>query len=210
MIQHLPRIALTAAAVITLQTAAMGQPGLVNMQIPPVPDNLQAPAGNVPFLKVHAIGTQNYICLPGAAGPVWTFLGPQATLFTTVPWMQGSIHMQTGTHFLSANPGEAGTARPTWQSSFDTSAVWGKAAASSTDPQFVAPGAIPWLLVQVTGARTGPTGGSSLTRTTYIQRVNTAGGSAPSTGCGDSTIGKVALVPYATDYFFYASSAKGN
>ena len=108
------------------------------------------------------------------------------------------------THFLSANPVEAGTLRPTWQHSGDTSAAWAAAIQSSTDPNFVAPGAIPWLLLQVAGAQYGPTLGHKLTATTYIQRVNTAGGLAPAEGCSAATdVGRKALVPYMADYVFY-------
>ena len=31
---------------------------------PPVPANIQVPAGNKAFLEGHAVGTQNYICVP--------------------------------------------------------------------------------------------------------------------------------------------------
>ena len=48
---------------------------------PPVPPNLEVPAGNQAFLEGHAIGTQNYICLPSGSGFAWTLFGPQATLF---------------------------------------------------------------------------------------------------------------------------------
>src|SRR4030095_15166557 len=86
----------------------------------------------------------------------------------------------------------------------DTSAVWALATASSSDAAFVAPGAIPWLLLQVVGDQEGPTGGDRLTATTFIQRLNTLGGIAPSTGCAVATdVGKKALVPYAADYIFY-------
>jgi hypothetical protein len=37
--------------------------------------------------------------------------------------------------------------------------------------------------------------------TTYIQRVNTTGGKAPS--ADGAFIGQVARVPYTADYFFY-------
>jgi len=43
-----------------------------------------------------------------------------------------------------------------------------------------------------------------MTVTTYIQRLNTTGGSAPSTGCALSTdVGSQVLVPYTADYYFY-------
>jgi hypothetical protein len=80
--------------------------------------------------------------------------------------------------------------------------------ASSSDPEFVEPGAIPWLLLKVVGADPGPTGGKRLTRTTFIQRLNTMGGvaPAPSTRCTQSIdVGNKALVPYTADYIFYTA-----
>jgi len=159
----------------------------------PVPNNIKVPRGNQAFLEAHAVGTQNYICLPSG----WTFFGPQATLFD-------DLNEQVITHFLSSNPDERGTARATWQDSQDTSAIWAMSIESSSNPDFVAEGAIPWLLLLVVGAQDGPTGGNTLTATTFIQRVNTIGGTAPSTGCTLSTdVGKKALVPYVADYVFY-------
>src|SRR5262249_36506504 len=120
---------------------------------------------------------------------------------------QAEIRQQIATHFLSPNPSESGLPRATWQSSFDTSKVWARAIASSTDPSFVAPGAIPWLLLTVVGTGRGPTDGAFLTQTTFIQRLNTSGGIAPSTGCSQSTnVGATALVPYTADYVFYRAS----
>jgi Protein of unknown function (DUF3455) len=174
------------------------------LAVPPVPTAIQVQEGNIPYLKGHAVGTQNYVCLPSGSGFSWTFFGPQATLFVILKFFHGEIQQQITTHFLSPNPDESGTPRATWQSSFDTSAVWARAIASSTDSHFVAPGAIPWLLLQVVGAQHGPTGGALLTRTTFIHRLNTSGGVAPLTGCSESTnVGATALVPYTADYFFY-------
>ena len=169
--------------------------------VPQVPSNLEPPAGHVVYLETRAYGTQNYICMPAANGVGWRFLGPQATLFLPAD----VFHQQIATHFLSANPKEDGTPRPAWQFSSDSSLVWGRVAASSTDAAYVAPGAIPWLLVEAAGSADGPTGGSQLSRTSYIQRVNTAGGVAPAAGCSlPAHIGTLALVPYSTDYFFYS------
>jgi hypothetical protein len=164
---------------------------------PAVPGTIQVAAGQRLFLAAHAYGTQNYICLPSATGFAWTLFGPQATL----------IHNdanQVMTHFLSANPDEAGTLRATWQHSVDTSAVWARAIAMSSDAGFVAPGAIPWLLLEVVGAQSGPTGGRKLTAAKYIHRLNTIGGIAPATGCSQSSnVGSRAFIPYEADYFFY-------
>ena len=185
--------ALTVALTIAAPRAAEHD----RVSPPDVPANLQVPAGNKAFLLGQANGTQNYVCLPSATGFAWTFFGPQATLLN-------DDGQQLTTHFLSPNPAESGTPRATWQHSKDTSSVWAAAIASSIDPNYVAPGAIPWLLLQVLGAQYGPDGGHKLTATTFIQRVNTAGGIAPATGCTSATdVGKKALVPYTTDYIFY-------
>lgn len=186
-----------ALTVVTLTT--LFQPARADDLKPPsVPANIQVPAGNKLFLVGQAVGTQNYICLPADGGVKFTLFTPQATLFKE--------QKQITTHYFSPNPFEGGTIRATWQHSKDTSTVWGKVADgnSSTDPAYVAPGAIPWLLVTIVGAQEGNKGGDKLEETTYIQRVNTVGGVAPATGCASATdIGNRAYVPYTTDYLFY-------
>jgi hypothetical protein len=179
-------------------------PSAASAQSPPqVPANLQVPAGNEVFLGGRAVGTQNYICLLSAKGFAWRFLGPQATVFISV---NGDLQQQITSHYLSLNPAE-GLNRPTWQSSSDSSLVWGSVVQPSTDPNYVAPGAIPWLLLETAGVANGPTNGALMTQTTFIHRVNTAGGIAPAAGCSQaSEVGALALVPYTTDYFFYRPS----
>jgi hypothetical protein len=172
--------------------------------VPAVPANLEVPPGQTAFFQGYAVGTQNYVCLPTPSGVAWKFVAPQATLFATV---NGEIGQQLTTHFLSANPDEDGLNRPTWQHSGDTSRVWARLLESSNDPNYVEAGAIPWLLLKRAGTEAGPSGGSVLTQTTYIQRLNTSGGRAPATGCSlSSEVGALALVPYAADYFFYGPS----
>jgi hypothetical protein len=91
--------------------------------------------------------------------------------------------------------------RATWQHR-DTSTVWGQVKPGNS--AVVDPNAIAWLLVTVVGAQAGPTGGHALSATTYIQRLNTSGGLAPSTGCSSpADVGNQAFVPYTADYFFY-------
>jgi hypothetical protein len=57
----------------------------------------------------------------------WTLFTPQATLFR-------GRGRQVQTHFFSPNPVESGTVRATWQDSKDTSTVWGRGIATSSDP----------------------------------------------------------------------------
>lgn len=193
-------LAACAAALAFAFVVALPQPAYADkITPPPVPDNIQVPAGNKVFLEGHAAGTQNYICLPSGSGVAFVLFTPQATLFR-------DNDRQVTTHFFSPNPFENGTIRATWQHSRDTSTVWGqvKPGNASSDTNYVAPGAIPWLLITVVGAQEGPTGGEALTETTFIQRVNTTGGVAPSTGCASlADVGNQAFVPYTADYIFY-------
>ena len=179
---------------IAFALALMGsQPARADRIPPPdVPTILQVPADQQLFRIAHAVGTQDYVCLStGWASPAY---GPQATLFN-------DGNEQILTHFLSPNPDEANTPRPTWQDSRDSSAVWANPISGATyTPD---PSAIPWLLLKVVGIADGPTGGDKMTSTTYIQRVNTTGGLRPTVAC---TEGDKALVPYTADYYFYKPS----
>lgn len=198
-------LATFVAALVVASMVALSQPThAAPVTPPPVPDNIQVPAGNAPFLVGHAAGTQNYICLPSDSGVAFKLFTPQATLFDA-----NAKQKQITTHFFSPNPFENGVIRAAWQDAKHTSTVWAKVEPghSSSDPNFVAPGAIGWLLLTKVGAQAGPTGGDMLAQTTFIQRLNTSGGVAPSTGCASTTdIGNQAFVPYTADYFFYRSA----
>ncbi|HEX8781587.1 MAG TPA: DUF3455 domain-containing protein, partial [Nocardioides sp.] len=165
---------------------------------PPVPYDLVMEPGHRAFLVGHAVGTQNYVCLPSASGFAWALFTPEATLFS-------DDDKQVTTHFFAPNAAEDGAIRATWLHSRDTSTVQAKLFAASSDADFVAEGAVPWLLLEVVeGAQVGPTGGDTLTHTTFIQRLNTSGGVAPKTGCsGPTDVGAKAFVPYTADYFFF-------
>jgi hypothetical protein len=169
----------------------------------------------------RATGTQGYVCLPtspGASTASWTVNGarPEATLFTSFFGQEVEII----THFLSPdtnpnefapNPVPFGSA--TWQSSLDSSKVWAQvlhanAIPAGTDPSCPNSGSIACLLLQSIGTEKGPAGGKVMTQVTFVQRLNTKGGSAPADGCAVSTdVGKQTLVPYTADYYFYRPSA---
>lgn len=186
-----------ASALAAAFTVTLPPPARARVTPPPVPADIEVPAGNKAFLEGHAVGTQDYVCLPRGSAFAWIFFGQQATLFN-------DRDRQVITQFVGLNPFEGGIPRSTWQHSRDTSTVWAMMTASSSDPGFVVPGAIPWLRFRVVGAQDGPTGGHKLTATTFIQQLNTSGGVAPATGCALSTdVGGTAFVPYTADYFFY-------
>jgi len=190
--QTMRRILLTACGIALALALTVSQPQSARagrVTPPDVPAILQVPPGNHPFRQAHAVGTQDYVCLStGWASPAY---GPQATLFN-------DDNDQIMTHFLSPNPDESNTPRPTWQDSRDTSTIWANPIPGATyTPDATA---IPWLLLKVVGDAQGPTGGDRMTSTTYIQRVNTTGGLKPTGACIE---GAKALVPYTADYFFF-------
>ena len=186
---------LALAALGVLSTAPVAADG-DRITPPPVPPAIRVQSGYKPFLVGHAIGTQGYVCVAVGSTFSWATFGPQATLFD-------EYGRQILTHFLSPSPFDS-SLFPTWQDSRDTSAVWAQPIGTTDDPSYVAPGAIPWLLLEVVIGRDGPTGGNRMTPAVYIQRLNTAGGKAPAIGCAEPLdIKKRMLVPYEADYYFY-------
>ena len=168
---------------------------------PPVPGTLNPPDGSVAFLIGHAFGTQDYVCAPSATGGVaFVLTTPEAVLFDNPA-------RRIINHFFSANPFESGMVRATWQSTRDASAFWGKLSASATfasNPEFVAKDAIAWLGLSRAGVVGGLEGGGILSTTTFVQRVNTVGGLAPTVGCSSpDDLGNTAFVPYQADYVFF-------
>jgi len=212
------RVGLLAAVVVATASAqdmAQDKKDEITFSLPPnpaAPAAITPPAGNSAFLAGHAVGTQGYVCLPTGSGASWTVntARPEATLFTNI---FGNA-VQIITHFLSpdTNPNQFAPkplpfGNATWQSSFDSSKVWGQtlqAIIAGSDASCPNAGAIGCLLLQAIGSQQGPAGGKIMTKTTYIQRLNTNGGSAPASGCSvPADVGKQALVPYSADYYFF-------
>ena len=195
-------MALALASVAALPKSARAG----NIIVPDVPENVKVTGGKA-FLVGHAIGTQNYVCQPSGTGVAYVLFTPQATLFD-------EDGRKIISHFFSPNPDEPntdpkvvadGAIRATWEDK-DTSSVWAALVpnGASTDPDFVEEGAVAWLKLKAVGLEDGPTGGDKLSDTSFVQRLNTTGGLAPSTGCASlADVGNKAFVPYTADYFFY-------
>jgi hypothetical protein len=205
-----------ATALAVALTVSLAQPAYAGeIVVPTVPDNIDInilEPGNVAFLVGHGVGTQNYICSKSGTGVKYVLFTPQATLFD-------DDDKQIITHYFSpnlnpitsdpnTNPAVVadGAIRVTWQHK-DTSTIWAKLhfdpikgnGSATVDKDSVA-----WLLLDVVGTEVGPTGGDKLTRTTFVQRLNTEGGLQPSTGCNSlDDLGNQAFIPYEADYFFY-------
>lgn len=155
--------------------------GAQKIERPNVPKELEAPAGEEVILRAHAKGVQIYSCTAGTDGKyAWTLKAPRAELFDD----QGK---PIGTHFVG----------PTWRLK-DGSEVAGKPNAKHDAPKA---GAIPWLLISVTGHK----GNGELEHVTTIQRVNTVGGVADAAKvCDASKKDTETESAYSADYYFYA------
>ncbi len=148
-----------------------------------LPANLNVPAGNQLFLHVYAKGLQAYRCTQDkndTSKYVWTFVEPDADLFTTADYS-----VPTGKHY----------AGPTWESN-DGSKVKGKKLqqADAADPT-----SVPWLLLSAAEV----SGSGIFSSTTFIQRVNTHGGNAPPIPAGKAQLGTEVDVSYTAEYLFY-------
>src|SRR5262249_14303230 len=167
-----------------------------NIPPPPLPAGMApVPAGNKLFLGTHGVGTQNYVCRPSGAGVAYVLFTPQATLFSE----DGG---QVITHYFSpnrsTNPPDPttdpkvvadGAIRVTCQQreSRITVAKVHQSGADGSGAVAVDQKAVAWLLLDEVGVQKGPTGGDTLTKTTFVQRLNTTGGLAPKTGCSSLT-----------------------
>ena len=178
-------VAATPPAVVETPAAGVSCPTRGALVSPTMPQAVAPPAGAQLFLRVYAEGTQKYTCQMGTTGTVaWTFTAPEAKLYDDRCVLVGS-------HF----------AGPTWKIEKDGSAVVGKKTGEAPSPTS---GSIPWLLL--TTNTTSGTG--TLTPVSYVNRIDTVGGVAPTEGCDAAGIGKKIDVPYSATYLFYRNTAE--
>ena len=167
--------AAAAALLLALVATAGAKPGNDNRA--PVltgeAAKLTVGAGHKVAAHAYAVGVQVYRW----DGTGWGFVGPQAVLY-----VGDGDEAVLGVHY----------AGPTWES------VSGSRVAAGVVGRWLPEsGAIPWLLLKATGSE-GP---GVFDGVTFIQRLNTTGGTAP--GEPGESVGEVAEVPYAADYYFY-------
>ena len=152
-------------------------------QRPLVPPILEPPADQQLTFHAFAVGVQIYVVTQNPTNPAlysWVFKAPEAVLFE-----EDDQDEPVGLHY----------AGPTWEHK-DGSKVVGSVLQRSPSPNA---GAIPWLLLQAVSHE----GRGKFSRVTYIQRVNTAGGTAPTTGADAAHVSQEARVPYTAEYYFY-------
>jgi hypothetical protein len=156
-----------------------------DLKKPDVPNELLPPENEQLVAIAHGKGEQIYVCKANVNGALfgYTLLAPDAVL-------TDDAGKEVGHHFIG----------PTWQWN-DESKITGKLVISARSPD---PQAISWLLLStVDHTDTG-----TLAHVTSIQRINTKGGRAPSSGCDADHLSKEVKVPYSADYYFYARQYK--
>ena len=141
----------------------------------PLCDSVQVPEGNSLAFRVYAIGVQVYKW----NGTSWVFVAPVATLFA-----DAGYHGEVGTHYVG----------PTWESNSGSKVVAARVPGTGCTPDS---SAIPWLKLQ----KVSTEGSGIFSSVTFIQRVNTTGGVAPT--APGSAIDEVKEVPYTAEYYFY-------
>jgi hypothetical protein len=147
-----------------------------------IPAPLRVSASEVLTRQAHAVGVQIYQCSAhkdDAARFEWLLKGPEADLFDTA----GN---KIGRHY----------AGPTWEAK-DGSKVWGEVVARTNGLE---PNAVAWLLLSAKSSGNGVFSGVR-----FIQRLHTAGGTAPADGCNQGAVGREVRVSYTADYWFYSA-----
>lgn len=166
-----------ALALLGAASSAVAQNDSRAPELPsPICDKVNVEDGNRVSAHVYALGVQIYRW----SGTNWAFIGPEAILYTDACYSE-----QVGIHYGG----------PTWEAN-DGSFV--KAARVDGCTPFR--GAIPWLLLK----KTSTSAEGRFANVTFIQRVNTIGGTAPAEA--GAFVGDEARVPYTTEYYFYRAS----
>lgn len=169
-------VATMALLVVTAATSAANPSGPFKSgpELPsPLCDRLRVPEGSKLQSQAYADGVQIYRW----DGLSWVFVEPAATLFANA-----NYNGKVGMHYRG----------PTWESNSGSKVVGARLYGCSPDAT-----AIPWLLLE--GISTS--GPGIFSAVTYVQRVNTKGGVAPTSP--GSFIGETVQVPYTAEYYFY-------
>lgn len=145
-------------------------------ELPASCGSIQVEAGNKVSFHVYAIGVQVYTW----NGASWTFKEPIANLYANDKYKGRGV----GIHYVG----------PTWESNSGSKVIAARVPNTGCTPDATA---IPWLLLK-TVSTDGP---GIFSKVTYVQRVNTTGGLAPTTA--GTTIGEEKAVSYTAEYYFY-------
>jgi hypothetical protein len=163
---------LSCAVLVTMAGASLGQ----SPRVPDLPEEcgrIRVPEGNRLAYHVYAKGEQEYWW----NGTAWSLVAPAAALYA-----DAGYQAKLGVHYGG----------PTWKSNSGGLVIGRRLEQCSPDAT-----AIAWLMLyafEVDGA-------GMFSDTSYIQRVNTAGGKAPE--YPGASEGDRISVPYTAEYYFY-------
>ena len=173
---------LTLAAVLALTACSnMGNSPMSTYSQSALPPTVQVPAGHTVAMETVGAGDITYECRAkkDMAGQFeWVFVGPDAKLQTR----SGAVI------------GKYWGPPATWENNDGS-----KVTATQVAVAPAGTGNIPLQLVKANPA----TGMGAMQGVTYIQRVVTKGGVAPSMACGASNLGSKQVVQYQADYIFW-------
>lgn len=145
---------------------------------------LNLPNGNTRVASFYATGVQKYKAQQKAGSPAgtfeWVFVAPQADLYDVT-------NKKVGTH----------SAGPTWQLTGTADSIYGQAFVPAKTAPSADGSSIDWLLLM---PKTGKTPTGIFTGVSYIQRIATSGGKAPSTP--PAALTDTLQVPYTAVYRF--------
>lgn len=177
-------LVLLAAVLLTIgQAFSLPLSVSANSGTPPtVPEEIAVPPGSVLLFSIHARGVQVYECQNGQ----WAFHAPRALLFD--PESKQPIGIHYGGIDRELTPG------PWWESRRDGSRIRGGNALRAPSPN---ENSIPLLRLEVLERH----GSGMFSPVSYIQRLNTVGGTSPTGACPS---GAERQAPYTADYYFYA------
>jgi len=176
-----------AGAPVASNTNAPDQLQVIFNGLDTIPDILKAPKGNRLRKFGYATGYQIYQVQRSATDPnvfSWVNIAPAATLYEAPDFTN-----QFADHF----------AGPTW--AFTTGFNKGnKVVGTKLQGVTEDPSAVSWLLLKAVDSLSSPDN-----KVTYIQRLYTAGGLAPTRGANAKHLGKLDSIPYTAIYFFYVA-----
>jgi hypothetical protein len=174
-IKELAAIFVIALTVLVSNSVARPTSDILPPDLPEGCSSIQVEAGNEVAFHAYAIGVQIYRW----NGSAWTLLAPDAKLYA-----DAGYNGKVGFHYGG----------PTWESNSGSKVIAARVPNTGCTPDTTA---VAWLLLK----KVSTDGPGIFSNVTFIQRVNTTGGLAPTTP--GTTVGEEKRVPYTAEYYFY-------
>jgi hypothetical protein len=168
----------TVVIALALASAAQAQDDLRAPDLPADCGSIAAPEGNKVSFHVYAIGVQIYRW----NGAAWALTAPSANLYA-----DAGLHGKVGFHYNG----------PRWESNSGSVVQAARVPDTGCSPDS---SAVAWLLLK----KVSTEGPGIFSDVTYIQRVATTGGLAPT--APGTTVGEEKRIPYTAEYYFYRAA----